>query len=69
MGVSDCIFNVLLLSVLGHRITEVPVPLFNVYPATKHAITALCQTTRAEIAFFKLDIKLTVSMFLFCFRA
>ncbi|KAL5284850.1 DHRS11.2 family protein [Megaselia abdita] len=46
-------------SVLGHRIVEVPVPLFNVYPATKHAITALCQTTRAEFMFFKLDIKLT----------
>lgn len=48
-------------SVLGHRIPEVPVPLFSVYPATKHAITALCQTVRQEIHFLKLNIKLTVS--------
>ncbi|XP_068156025.1 farnesol dehydrogenase [Drosophila tropicalis] len=46
-------------SVLGHRIPEVPVPLFSVYPATKHAITALCQTVRQEIHFLKLNIKLT----------
>lgn len=48
-------------SILGHRIPEVPVPLFSVYPATKHALTALCQTVRQEIHFFKLNIKLTVS--------
>lgn len=36
-----------------------PVPLFSVYPATKHAITALCQTVRQEIHFLKLNIKLT----------
>ncbi|XP_036324838.1 farnesol dehydrogenase [Rhagoletis pomonella] len=46
-------------STLGHRIPEVPVPLFSVYPATKHAITALCQTLRQEIHFLKLNIKLT----------
>ncbi|XP_023168484.2 farnesol dehydrogenase [Drosophila hydei] len=46
-------------SVLGHRIPDVPVPLFSVYPATKHAITALCQTVRQEIHFLKLNIKLT----------
>ncbi|XP_067618646.1 farnesol dehydrogenase [Eurosta solidaginis] len=46
-------------SILGHRIPEVPVPLFSVYPATKHAITALCQTVRQEIHFLKLNIKLT----------
>ncbi|XP_004523201.1 farnesol dehydrogenase [Ceratitis capitata] len=46
-------------SILGHRIPEVPVPLFSVYPATKHALTALCQTVRQEIHFLKLNIKLT----------
>ncbi|TMW49453.1 hypothetical protein DOY81_005463 [Sarcophaga bullata] len=46
-------------SILGHRIPDVPVPLFSVYPATKHAITALCQTVRQEIHFLKLNIKLT----------
>ncbi|XP_062125388.1 farnesol dehydrogenase [Drosophila sulfurigaster albostrigata] len=50
---------VVINSVLGHRIPEVPVPLFSVYPATKHAITALCQTIRQEIHFLKLNIKLT----------
>ncbi|XP_017058764.1 farnesol dehydrogenase [Drosophila ficusphila] len=50
---------VVMNSVLGHRIPEVPVPLFSVYPATKHAITALCQTVRQEIHFLKLNIKLT----------
>ncbi|KAM7359293.1 retinol dehydrogenase B [Cochliomyia hominivorax] len=46
-------------SILGHRIPDVPVPLFSVYPATKHAITGLCQTLRQEIHFLKLNIKLT----------
>ncbi|KAI8122960.1 hypothetical protein FF38_09615 [Lucilia cuprina] len=46
-------------SILGHRIPDVPVPLFSVYPATKHAITGLCQTVRQEIHFLKLNIKLT----------
>ncbi|CAD7084231.1 unnamed protein product [Hermetia illucens] len=46
-------------SVLGHRVPDVPVPLFSVYPSTKHALTALCQTVRQEINFHKLNIKLT----------
>uniref|UniRef100_A0A1I8MQV1 Short chain dehydrogenase n=1 Tax=Musca domestica TaxID=7370 RepID=A0A1I8MQV1_MUSDO len=46
-------------SILGHRIPDVAVPLFSVYPATKHAITGLCQTLRQEIHFLKLNIKLT----------
>jgi len=56
-----CVWTTFDNSVLGHRIPEVPVPLFSVYPATKHAITALCQTVRQEIHFLKLNIKLTVS--------
>ncbi|XP_054725468.1 farnesol dehydrogenase-like [Anastrepha obliqua] len=46
-------------SILGHHIPNLPVPLFSAYPATKHAITALCQTVRQEIKYFKLNIKLT----------
>lgn len=48
-------------STLGHRVPVVPVPHFSVYPATKHALTALCLTLRQEIQYFKLNIKLTVS--------
>ncbi|XP_075144640.1 retinol dehydrogenase B isoform X2 [Haematobia irritans] len=50
---------IVLNSILGHRIPDVAVPLFSVYPATKHAITGLCQTMRQEIHFLKLNIKLT----------
>ncbi|XP_013116230.2 farnesol dehydrogenase [Stomoxys calcitrans] len=50
---------IVLNSILGHRIPDVAVPLFSVYPATKHAITGLCQTVRQEIHFLKLNIKLT----------
>lgn len=50
---------IILNSILGHRVPDVPVPLFSVYPSTKYAITALCQTVRQEINFHKLNIKLT----------
>ncbi|XP_061388690.1 farnesol dehydrogenase, partial [Musca vetustissima] len=53
------VFFSLFISILGHRIPDVAVPLFSVYPATKHAITGLCQTLRQEIHFLKLNIKLT----------
>lgn len=49
-------------SVLGHRVPDVPrsmKPSFGVYPATKHALTALCQTVRQELNFLALPIKLT----------
>lgn len=47
-------------SVLGHRIPDLPVPLFNVYPASKFALTAIAQTIRQELAYQKANIKLTV---------
>lgn len=47
-------------SILGHRIPDVPIPLFNVYPATKFALTALSQTIRQELIFQRANIKLTV---------
>lgn len=52
----------LFFSILGHRVLDVPKPAFNVYPATKFALTALCQTVRQEIRYNKLNIKLTVSI-------
>lgn len=51
-------------SILGHRIPDVSVPLFNVYPASKYALTALSQTIRQELLFHRANIKLTV-----CIRA
>lgn len=50
---------IIINSILGHRIPDVPVPLFNVYPATKYALTALSQTIRQELHFHKANIKLT----------
>lgn len=48
------------LSILGHRIPDVPVPLFGVYPASKYALTAMVQTIRQELQFHKANIKVTV---------
>ncbi|XP_055904818.1 farnesol dehydrogenase [Eupeodes corollae] len=50
---------IIINSILGHRVLELPKPAFNVYPATKHALTALCQTVRQEIRYNKLNVKLT----------
>lgn len=50
---------IIINSIFGHRVMELPKPAFHVYPATKHALTALCQTVRQEIRFNKLNIKLT----------
>lgn len=49
-------------SILGHRIPDVPYPMkpsFGVYPATKHALTGICQTLRQELNFSKLPIRIT----------
>lgn len=56
-------------SILGHRIPDVPVPLFSVYPASKFALTALSQTIRQELSYHKTNIKLTVYYFLAIFLA
>lgn len=53
---------VYICSILGHRIPDVPIPLFNVYPASKFALTALSQTLRQELTFQRSNIKLTVCM-------
>lgn len=54
------LFFVYYFSILGHRIPDIPVPLFNVYPASKFALTALTQTIRQELVFQRANIKLTV---------
>lgn len=53
-------FFIFVNSVLGHRIPDIPVPMFNVYPATKFALTALNHVIRSELAFQQANIKLTV---------
>ncbi|XP_059620377.1 farnesol dehydrogenase [Phlebotomus argentipes] len=50
---------IIINSVLGHRIPDVPQPKLNVYPATKFALTALSQTLRQELRFHGAEIKLT----------
>jgi NADP+-dependent farnesol dehydrogenase len=53
---------IVLNSILDHRIPDIPFPLkpsFGVYPATKFALTALCQTLRQELNYLKLPIKVT----------
>lgn len=49
-------------SILGHRIPDIPSllkPPFGLYPASKFALTAVCQTLRSEMSFLKLPIKIT----------
>lgn len=53
---------VIMNSILGHRVPDVPPPLrpsFGVYPATKFALTGICQTLRQELNFYQLPIKVT----------
>ncbi|KAF2897566.1 hypothetical protein ILUMI_08609 [Ignelater luminosus] len=44
-------------SIAGHMVP--PLPYFNVYPASKHAVTALTETLRQELNTFKSKIKIT----------
>ncbi|XP_035783905.1 farnesol dehydrogenase-like [Anopheles albimanus] len=50
---------ILLNSILGHRVPDVSVPLFGVYPASKYALVGLAEVLRQELNFFKLPIKVT----------
>lgn len=45
-------------SVLGHQVLQVPK--FNVYPASKFAVTALTETLRRELLEIGSKIKITV---------
>jgi NADP+-dependent farnesol dehydrogenase len=49
-------------SLLGHQIPFVPnLPSFNIYPATKHAVTALTESLRQELLVSGSKIRVTVS--------
>lgn len=53
---------VVINSSLGHRIPDIPPPLrpsFGVYPATKFALTGICQVLRQELNFSQLPIRIT----------
>lgn len=45
-------------SILGHHCSKVPIA--NVYPASKHAVTALTETLRRELISIDSKIKITV---------
>lgn len=47
-------------SVAGHYVPNMPEPNFNVYPASKFAVTALTESLRQELRFLKTSIKITV---------
>lgn len=48
-------------SVVGHGVPKTPNPNLNVYPASKHAVTALTESLRQELVFLKSKIRVTVS--------
>lgn len=59
-GVDGIIINV--NSVTGHSVPEMPTSelLINVYPATKHAVTALGEMLRAELRSEQSKIRISV---------
>lgn len=50
-------------SIAGHKVTIHDPPSASVYPASKHAVTALTESLRQEMAWLKNKIKITVSIF------
>jgi len=47
-------------SIAGHAVPNTPgEPMFSVYPASKHAVTALTETVRQELRFLKSKIRIT----------
>lgn len=47
-------------SIAGHNVPNMPEPVFNVYPASKFAVTALTESLRQEMRHFKSQTKVTV---------
>lgn len=48
-------------SVVGHKVPSIPNISLNMYPPSKHAVTAMTQILRQELASAKTQIKMTVS--------
>ncbi|XP_068911858.1 farnesol dehydrogenase-like [Tenebrio molitor] len=46
-------------SVAGHYVPNMPEPNFNVYPASKFAVTALTESLRQELRYHKCPVKVT----------
>ncbi|XP_063705276.1 farnesol dehydrogenase-like [Culicoides brevitarsis] len=46
-------------SILGHRIPDVPRPVFGIYPASKFAMSAINHLIKAEMSYLKAPIKCT----------
>ncbi|XP_044260392.1 farnesol dehydrogenase-like [Tribolium madens] len=46
-------------AIAGHYVPNMPQPNFNVYPASKFAVTALTESLRQELRYNKLPIKIT----------
>lgn len=54
---------ILINSIAGHKVASSGgrSPGFNVYPASKHAVTALTESLRQELVYLKSKIRVTVS--------
>lgn len=52
---------VIINSIAGHRVPHIPGMSFNIYPATKHAITAMTEVLRQEFLNKGTQTKVTVS--------
>lgn len=48
-------------SIAGHKVTQHDPPSASVYPASKHAVTALTESLRQEMVWLKSHIKVSVS--------
>ena len=49
-------------AIAGHYVPSMPEPNFNVYPASKFAVTALTESLRQELRYHKTGIKVTVRL-------
>lgn len=51
-------------SIVGHYVPVIPGFPMSIYPASKHAVTAMTETYRQEFSSLKTNIKVTVSRFI-----
>lgn len=55
-------------SIVGHYVPPIPGFPMSIYPATKHAITAMTETYRQEFSNLNTNIKVTVSLLIYLLR-